>query len=132
MILNRNLDKIKHKKTQIVAEDRFKAQNIGCRYIPTRILFNQEKICIDNEWNKAQKNKPFLFDGKLVHIQNQKLQDSKIIFSIHISSFKEYVRTCINEFKRLFGQDNIVRPISRNNDNYSRQQMDNRKKVRNA
>jgi hypothetical protein len=29
-----------------------------------------------------------------------------------ISSFKEYVGTCSNEFKRLFGQDNIVRPLS--------------------
>ncbi|MGB7953757.1 MAG: hypothetical protein WCF23_07230 [Candidatus Nitrosopolaris sp.] len=92
MILDRNLDKIKHIKTQIVTEDRFKAQNIECRYIPTRILFNhQEKTCIENERNKAQKNKPFLFDGKLFHIQNQKLQDSKIIFSMCISSFEEYV-----------------------------------------
>jgi hypothetical protein len=33
-----------------LAEDRFKAQNIECRYIPTRILLNhQEKICIENE-----------------------------------------------------------------------------------
>ena len=78
MVLDRNLDKIKHKKTQIVAEDRFKAQNIECRYIPTRILFNhQEKTCIENERNKAQKNKPFLFDGKLFHIQNQKLAGFK-------------------------------------------------------
>lgn len=62
--------------------------------------------------NKAQKNKPFLFDGKLFHIQNQKLQGSKLIFSMCISSFKEYVGTCSNDFNRLFGQDNIVRPPS--------------------
>ena len=46
------------------------------------------------------------------HIQNQKLQGSKLIFSMCISSFKEYVGTCSNEFNRLFGQDNIVRPLS--------------------
>jgi hypothetical protein len=41
---------------QIVAEDRFKAQNIECRYIPTRILFNhQEKICIENEVEQSTK-----------------------------------------------------------------------------
>ena len=41
------------------------------------------------------------------HFQNQKLQDSKTIFSMCFSSFKEYVGTCS---KRLFGRDNIVRP----------------------
>jgi hypothetical protein len=29
-----------------------------------------------------------------------------------IFSFEEYVRACSNEFKRLFGQKNIVRPLS--------------------
>ena len=112
MILNRDLDKMKHKKTQIVSEDRFKAQNIGCRYIPTRILFNQqEKYVLKMSGTKHIKISR-LFDGKLFHIQNLKLQDSKIIFSMCVSSFKEYVGTCSNEFKRLFGQDNIVRPLS--------------------
>ena len=67
------------------------------------------------------------------HIQNQKLQDSKTIFSMCLSSFKEYVGTFSNEFKRLFGQDNIVGHLSVGTmiittDN----KWDKRKKVTNA
>jgi len=36
MAVNRNLYKIKHKKTQIVAEVRFNSQNIECSHTPTR------------------------------------------------------------------------------------------------
>jgi 8-oxo-dGTP pyrophosphatase MutT (NUDIX family) len=105
-------EKVKQ-KAKILVEGKFSFKDIYCFYYRTKLQFNnKEKECIENEWKKAIKHKPFLFAGPLFHLQNYKNDDSKITLEMFKSTFKEYVGTHNNVFQRMFGQSKIVKPLS--------------------
>lgn len=97
----------------IILTTRIKAKDIIFSHIENTIEFDkEEKSYIDNEWNKEIKQKPFLFDDKVIHVNQQNVLNSKILFSTCTSNFKEFVITNTKKFKQLFTKPIIVRPIS--------------------
>lgn len=107
------VDKLRHKRTQIIAEGKLTSENIICSYSPIRISFtHDERSIINTEWNNAVAKKQPIFDGKLFHVKNQEFRPPHLIFDTCMSSFKEWIGTKSNKFKRLFGQDKTIRPLS--------------------
>jgi 8-oxo-dGTP pyrophosphatase MutT (NUDIX family) len=107
-----NLDEIKQ-KTQIKSQGKFQSSDITCSYTPIYLSYNdEERSYIENEWNEEIKIKPYLFDGKLIHVKKQSLHNSRIMFSMCNSSFKEFIGTYSYEYKKLFNKNKIIRPIS--------------------
>lgn len=97
----------------ILTEGNFKLEDIYFSYKSTDVSFSsEEKLCIENKWNTYKRNKPFLFNGQLFHIENYKFDNSRIMLWTCKSSFKKYTGTNSDNFRRLFGQDKIIRPIS--------------------
>src|SRR5919108_5963797 len=107
------LDKLRHERTQIVTECRLQSENIDCLYSPIRIRFqDNEKLFIEREWEKEIKRKPTIFSGKLFHVKRQEFLLHQIVFDTCMSSFKEWIGTKSNKFKKLFGQNRIIKPLS--------------------
>jgi 8-oxo-dGTP pyrophosphatase MutT (NUDIX family) len=107
------LDKLRRERTQIVAEGRLQFDNIDCSYFPVRISFNNnERACINKEWSEQVKDKPSIFNGRLFHVKRQEFLFPQLVFDTCLSSFKEWAGTNSDKFKKLFGQDRIVKPLS--------------------
>ncbi len=110
------IDKLRHERTHIVSEGRFHPDNIDILHSPDRIPFNStERSYIGNEWNEELKKKPSIFDGKLFHVNRQEFILSHLIFHTCMSSFKEWISTKGNNFKKLFcqnSQNKVIRPLS--------------------
>ena len=101
------------RQAQIIIEGRFESKDIFCLYDYTGLSFTtREKSCIERRWNEVTKYNPHLFNGHIFHIHHHKIYDSKMVFHMFKSNFKEYVGTNSDEFKRLFGEKKVVRPIS--------------------
>ena len=56
--------------------------------------------------------KPIIFDGKLLHVKRHDFSQSKLVFDTCMSSFKEWVGTKSNEFKKIFGRNRVIKPLS--------------------
>lgn len=67
---------------------------------------------IDTVWDKKIANKPSIFDGKLFHIKKQEYRPPRLIINTCVSSFKEWIGTKNNKFKKLFGQNRAIKPLS--------------------
>jgi 8-oxo-dGTP pyrophosphatase MutT (NUDIX family) len=107
------LNKLRHERTKIVTEGKLQSENIDCFYSPVRISFNDnERSYIDKKWNYEVKKKPSIFDGKLFHVKRQEFLLPRLVFDTCMSSFKEWIGTKRNEFKKLFGQNRIIKPLS--------------------
>lgn len=105
-------DKVKE-RTLIKVQGIFGPKDITCVYTPQTLEFTEEeRVYIENEWSRQTKLKPFLFNGRMVHIEEQSFNNSKLTFSVSDSSFKEYVATNTAGFKKSFGKDKIIRPLS--------------------
>jgi 8-oxo-dGTP pyrophosphatase MutT (NUDIX family) len=107
------LNKLRHERTKIVTEGNLQSENIDCFYSPVRISFNDnERSYIDKKWNYEVKKKSSIFDGKLFHVKRQEFLLPRLVFDTCMSSFKEWIGTKRNEFKKLFGQKRIIKPLS--------------------
>jgi 8-oxo-dGTP pyrophosphatase MutT (NUDIX family) len=99
--------------TQIKAEGEVKAQDITCKYANGYVSFNnEERKYIENEWNNLVKLKPFVFDGNIIHVTSIQIQNLNIVFQICNSTFKDFIGTNNDEFKKIFGENNVIRPLS--------------------
>jgi 8-oxo-dGTP pyrophosphatase MutT (NUDIX family) len=107
-----DLDDIRQ-KTCILIEGNYKLNDIYFSHRHSGLLFNwEEKLQIENEWNKIKKNKPSLYNGQLFHVESYVLKGSKILLWTCRSNFKEYIGTHKDNSKRLLDQSKAVRPIS--------------------
>ena len=106
-------DRLRRERTQIVAEDRLQSEDVKCSYSPIGISFTQDESCIINaEWNNVVTKKQSVFDGKLFHVKKQESRPRHLIFDTCMSSFREWMGTKSNRFKKIFGQNKTIRPLS--------------------
>jgi hypothetical protein len=101
------------RQLDIIVIKRIKSKNILFSYNNITIKFSKEENSyIDKEWNIKTKNNPFLFNDKIIHVIQQNVLNSKILFSTCTSNFKEFAITNTNKFKQLFNKAIVIRPIS--------------------
>jgi hypothetical protein len=58
------------------------------------------------------KRKPSIFDGKLLHVKRHDYSQSNLVFDACMSSFKEWIGTKNNKFKKIFGRNRVIKPLS--------------------
>ncbi|MGI0043578.1 MAG: hypothetical protein ACRD47_07690, partial [Nitrososphaeraceae archaeon] len=107
------IHRLRYERTQIIAEGTLQLENINLLYSPIRIPFTKdERSIINTIWDKEITKKPSIFDGKLFHIKEQEFRLPHLIFNTSMSSFKEWIGTKNNKFKKLFGQNKTIKPLS--------------------
>jgi 8-oxo-dGTP pyrophosphatase MutT (NUDIX family) len=99
--------------SQIIIQKRLRKDQIHSRQVTSNFIFsNKEYQFIKDKWISLKKTKPFVFNGNIFHVLNYKFANNSLYLSLSLSNFMEYVGTNNDEFKRLFGEDKIIRPIS--------------------
>jgi len=82
-------------------------------YSPKRAPFADEmQDFIKTKWKEAKQKWPRMYNDKLYHVTKKEYSELNIVFHTIDSDYQEYVGTRNSEFKKLFGTDFVVNPLS--------------------